>query len=150
MSLWEFFLKQRTNYYYIKNSQLHSLKINISTEIFQVQKRIRRNFHTAEIHYGEHILRQNFRTAECPYGEISYSEISLRQNVPYGEISWKFWWKSFIIFWTCRVYGTRVSELDGMRFGDPWVRWLNRSVGRAMRVDANVYFGFTALEWFSE
>ena len=37
-----------------------------------------------------------------------------------------------------------LSRMD-MRFGNPRVMWLNRSVGRATRVDANVCFGFTVL-----
>ena len=79
------------NYYCINNLYSHQLKINIRNDLVEVQKRIRQNFHTANLPYGELIFCRNFRTAKYPYGEISYAGISLRRNFltakyPYGEI----------------------------------------------------------------
>ena len=69
-----------------------------SSELVEVQKRMRKKFYTAKLLYGEPILRRNFRTVKYPYDEIFYGEISFRRNfltvkfpngeTPYGEISY--------------------------------------------------------------
>ena len=66
------------------------MKINISSDLVEVQKCIRRLFHMAKLPYDKLILRRNFRTAKfpkakLPYGEIFYGEIS-HGKISYCEI----------------------------------------------------------------
>ena len=70
-----------TNYYCINILHLHYLKINISSELIEVQKRVRQIFYTAKLLYGELILRRNFLRRNCLTAKFRYGEISLRQKI---------------------------------------------------------------------
>ena len=63
------------------------MEINISSELADVQKRIRQNFHTEKS-----FIRGTYFTATFPYGEISIQRNFLRRSFlmttfPYGKVS---------------------------------------------------------------
>ena len=81
------------NYYCINISHSQQLKINISSELVEVQKRIRQKFDISKLPYGEISVRRNIRSAKTPTVEFPYGEINLRRNFvtakfPYDEISY--------------------------------------------------------------
>ena len=47
------------------------IKNNVSSELVEVQRRLRQKFNTGKLRYSELKLRRNFRAAKFPYGEIS-------------------------------------------------------------------------------
>ena len=69
-------------YYKSDNLISYELKISISNELVEFQKRIRQKFNTAKLRYGELILRRKFRTAKFPYGEISLRRNFLTAKFP--------------------------------------------------------------------
>ena len=58
----------------------------MNSELVEIRKHLRQNFHSAKLPYDELILRRNFRTAKYLYGEVSYANI-LAAIFAYGEIS---------------------------------------------------------------
>ena len=88
------------------------MKISLSSELVEVQKRIqkkisiRRNFRTANSIYGEisvrqNFVRQNFLAVQFPYAEIFLRRNFLTAKFPYGEISGPGACSGGVVLWLC-------------------------------------------------